>query len=211
MLHRGVVGLRCPRPDRAAIAPPRVLHVALVFAGLVMMLAGCTGQHTRPSPAAKDSLPSASSAGSSGRSDGIHETVPTQTVRTAAPVAIDKTAAFGHEVTARIAAIKHINAVAQGVGEVSGPALAVSFVIDNGSGSSIDLGSVTANLQDAAGIPSTSMTASPAHPFAGQLAGGGSSTGTYVFALAKGHHNPLTISLSYTTAAPVVLFVGNVQ
>jgi hypothetical protein len=173
MLHRGVVGLRCPRPDRAAIAPPRVLHAALVFAGLVMMLAGCTGQHTRPSPAAKDSLPGASSAGSSGRSDGIHETVPTQTVRTAAPVAIDKTAAFGHEVT--------------------------------------DLGSVTANLQDAAGIPSTSMTASPAHPFAGQLAGGGSSTGTYVFALAKGHHNPLTISLSYTTAAPVVLFVGNVQ
>jgi hypothetical protein len=137
--------------------------------------------------------------------------VPARTVITARPVATDQTATFGNRVTARISSLKRINAVARGVGEISGPAVAVSFRIENGSGNSIDVGSVTANLQDAAGTPSTSMIGSPAEPFAGSVAPGRSGTGTYVFALSKSHRNPVTISLSYTPVAPVVLFEGNLQ
>jgi hypothetical protein len=137
--------------------------------------------------------------------------VPARTLATARPVATDQTASFGNEVSARISALKHINAVAHGIGEVSGPAVAITFVIRNGSSRTIDLGSVSANLQDAAGTPANSMSGSPAKPFAGKLAAGKSSAGTYVFSLPKGHPNPITISLSYTTAAPVVLFVGDTE
>jgi hypothetical protein len=55
------------------------------------------------------------------------------------------------------------------------------------------------------------MIGSPAKPFRGNVPAGRSSAATYVFALSKSHRNPVTISLSYTTEAPVVLFVGNVR
>jgi hypothetical protein len=140
---------------------------------------------------------------------GIHQTVPARTLETARPVATNKTASFGNRVSVKISEQKHFNATAHGIGEVSGPALAVTFVIDNGSTRSIDLSAVTATLQDAAGTPANPMSGSPAKPFSGRLAPGKSSTGTYVFSLPKDHRNPVTIGFSYTTEAPVVLFVGN--
>lgn len=183
-------------------------------AGLVTMAVGCTGHDSHPSQSARgtgsNSAPS-TGTGAAQSSGSIHKTVPAKTVVTASPVATDQTATFGNRIAARISTIKKITAVARGAGEVSGPAVAVTFVIENGSGSSIDLGTVTANLQDAAGVPSVSMVASPAQPFAGTVGAGKSRTATYVFALAPSHRNPVTISLSYTTAAPVVLFVGTVH
>jgi hypothetical protein len=142
---------------------------------------------------------------------GINATVPARTITTAPPVPLKSPASFGGKVSAFLASIKAINATAQGVGEISGPALQVTFTITNGSSNVVDLGSVTANLQDAAGTPSVSMIGPPAAPFHGSVAPGKSASGVYVFSLAKNHVNPVSISLSYTTAAPVVLFVGNAQ
>lgn len=212
----------------------RGLCLAAASAGLLIAVAGCTGHDSRTSsaptgtsssssssassgaPSSTGAAPSRSSAtgsasGKGGTPGAIHKTVPAKTLATAKPVATNETAKFGNKVSARISAMKSINAVAHGLGEISGPAVEVTFVIENGTSSAIDLSGVTANLEDADGIPSVSMTGSPADPFAGTLAAGKSSTGTYVFALSKSHRNPVTISLSYTTEAPVVLFVGNAQ
>jgi hypothetical protein len=194
-------------------AVPRALSLTVGSAAFVLMIAGCTS-HDGSSPAkgtASNGQTSATNSATGQQSGSINKTVPAKSVARARPVATGATASFGNRVTARITKLRNFNAVGQGVGEISGPAVAVSFVITNGSSGPIDLGSVTANLDDAAGIPSVSMIGKPADPFRGVAAAGKSSTATYVFALSKSHRNPVTISLSYTTEAPVVLFVGNVQ
>jgi hypothetical protein len=191
-----------------------LLRPACLTAAFVTTIAGCTTNksHTSPSPTPSVSGAGTSAAGSSAPSSGsIHQVVPSKTVATAKPVKTDQIASFSHDVTVRIATLKNINTVARGPGEISGPGVVVGFLVKNGSATSIDLGSVTANLQDAAGIPSVSMVGAPADPFAGKVGPGKSATGSYVFSLPRSHRNPVTISISYTTAAPVVLFVGDVH
>jgi hypothetical protein len=232
VLDRAGVCVRGRRTDAAdvAVSRPRAAMrsvVSVAAVGLVVLVAGCTSHaphHSATSsaagptpssptaavrPAASPTPSTTASAPKTKSGGGIDETVPARTLVTAKPVATNQTASFGNSVSAHISALKHINAVAHGIGEVSGPAVAVTFVIKNGTGHTIDLGSVSVNVQDAAGTPANTMSGSPAQPFAGTLAAGKSSSGTYVFSLPKGHPNPITISLSYTTEAPVVLFVGD--
>ncbi|MCU1659116.1 MAG: hypothetical protein QOD31_3201 [Pseudonocardiales bacterium] len=92
---------------------------------------------------------------------------------------------------------------------MSGPALELGVRIDNGSAHALDLGNVIVALQDSAGAPADPMSASPAHPFRGTLAAHSHATGIYVFTIPTASRKPVTVSVSYTTAAPVVVFVGN--
>lgn len=137
--------------------------------------------------------------------------MPTRTLVTAAPVPLTGTATFSGTVSAKLAGIAPIKATAEGVGEISGPALKVTFTIVNHSAKAIDLDSVTATLTDSTGAPTVSMIGSPAKPFSGSVGPGSTATGVYVFSVPTARRDPVTISLSYTTAAPVVLFVGNAQ
>jgi hypothetical protein len=153
----------------------------------------------------------AGKSGSSADHGSIAETVPSKRVATEAAVPLTSTADFGNKVTAVVTAAKSINATAQGPGEIAGPAVAISLTIKNTSGGAIDLSSVIVNLQDKAGTPSNPMSASPAKPVSGKLASGATASGVYVFSLPRSHLNPVTISVSYTTEAPVVLFVGDAK
>lgn len=116
---------------------------------------------------------------------------------------------MGGHVLVSITAVKHINAKGRGLGEISGPALAVTFRMLNRSSRTLSLNSVTANLTDDAGDPAVVMAGPPAQPFRGNLAAGKARSAVYVFAVAKDHRTPVTISFSYTTQAPVVLFRGD--
>jgi hypothetical protein len=165
---------------------------------------------TRSGKPAASAPTSPSGSGTAGQGS-ITQTVPGRTIATKAAVPLSSPADFGNRVTAKISEVKPINATAQGPGEIAGPAVAVSITLDNGSSKSINLTNVVMNLQDKAGTPSVPMSASPAKPFSGNLAAGAKATAVYVFALPKNHVNPVTVSFSYTTEAPVVLFVGQAQ
>lgn len=160
------------------------------------------GTKTATAPTAKSS---ASQPGS------IHSTVPAREIPTASPVSLESTANFGNKVTAKIVSSKSINATAHGSGEISGPAAQLTISVSNGTAQPISLADVTVNLTDANGNPANTVSDPSMKPFTGNLAAGKSATGVYVFTLAKNHPNPVTISLSYTVDAPVVLFTGAVS
>jgi len=107
--------------------------------------------------------------------------------------------------------VKHtiIHAKAHGPGQISGPAMALTIHFVNGSKRSIDLNHVVVNDQDAKGTPLLSITSSPASPAEGSVAPGATKSAVYVFTLPSVRHNPYTISISYSTAAPVVRLVGD--
>lgn len=121
------------------------------------------------------------------------------------------TAAYGNGVTVIVSGVRKINTTAELPGEIAGPGVQLTIVFRNGSPAPIDLGNVVVDLQDAAGVSATSMTATPAEPVSGSLKSGATATGIYVFTLGRDFPGPAHLSVSYSAQAPVVLFSGPIS
>ena len=138
----------------------------------------------------------------------VNQTVSAAEMSTQAPVALDQPGDFGQGVTVALDGIDPITTTAQLPGEIAGPGLALNFTITNDSAAAIDLSTVVVEVADGAGTPAVTMTAAPAAPFSGELAAGQKATGVYVVTLPTGHTDPLAISVTYSSQAPVVVFTG---
>jgi len=131
-------------------------------------------------------------------------------VTSAPPVALTDTADFGGKVTAKIAEITPIQATATLPGEISGPAVAVTVEVDNGSADTIGLDSVTVTLTDSAGNPASTVSGSTGE-LSGALAAAGSAKGMYVFTVPADARNPVTVTVNYSSGAPTLVFTGAVS
>jgi hypothetical protein len=199
---------------------------AVLLGGFVLLVAACSSRSAAEPAATNGSTTSGSATAAARPAPGatsgpaartkivpapnggnIHQHVRSGVAHTAAPVPMSHVAHFGRGVSVRI--VKHtiINAKAKGPGEISGPAMALTIHFVNASKRSVDLNHVVVNDQDAKGTPLLSV-ANSASPVAGSVAAGATKTGVYVFTLPRVRHNPYTISISYSTAAPVVRLVG---
>ena len=138
----------------------------------------------------------------------ISQTVKPSPVRIAPAVPLTGTAQFGGGISASITKATRINAVAHLAGEVSGPAVAVTLSIRNDSAKSADLSQVVVTVADHDGLPASPISANASKPLAGSLAAGQSASGVYVFSLPAKAKDPISISVTFATTAPVVLFVG---
>lgn len=139
------------------------------------------------------------------RPRGTLEPVPSVAQTTLAPVPVQSKAAFGGGVTAAVTRTRSFTVTGRGPGEVSGPALAVTVEITNGSRRPVSLDAVTVSAAYGAEEASAS-TSPPAKPISGTLAPGRKTTGVYVFARAQGR-GPVKITVSYSAQRPYVVFV----
>lgn len=146
-----------------------------------------------------------------GGAGDINQTVPSATVTSNPPVQLSETANYGNGVTVALTGIESVTTTAELPGEVAGPGVKLTVSIVNGSPSAVDLGNVVVDLQDAAGTPAIFMSASPSSPFTGSVEAGATATGTYVYSVPATYTNPATISVSYSTEVPVVVFVGDAK
>ena len=141
----------------------------------------------------------------------ITSEVPSGVIKTAAPVSLNATADFGGSVTGKLAKVESITATAKLPGEVAGPAVRITVEIDNGSASTIDLRLTTVNVTTSGGVPGVPITGNGTNVFTGSLAPGKSAQGIYVLSVPTANRNPITVSVSYSTSANVLLFVGSAQ
>ena len=142
-----------------------------------------------------------------------HETVeadPDAVAGVSQPVGIGDTADFGNGVTARLTTVDAVNAEAHLPGEFSGPAVALTIEVANGSSRTIDLGTVTADLTFRGGLSAYPVRDPGRRPFSGDLAPGEVATGSYVFTLDPAERGDVALRLSCTTEAPTVVFAGSV-
>lgn len=195
------------------------LLLAVVFAA-----AGCTSaaKKHQAAPSRTGSSPVAASTSTSTgaprpattpvpppTSGDIKHTVAVHAPSVKPAVALTAPGDFGSRVSAHIESIRAATTQARGPGEVSGPGLVVTVRIDNGSTKAIDLGNVVVALTGSTGAPASPMSADPAHPFTATLAAGSHAIGVYVFTIPKADRKPVTLRVSYTAGAPVVVFVGD--
>jgi hypothetical protein len=123
-----------------------------------------------------------------------------------APVAVGTSAELSKGVTVKAVSWKPINAVAHNPGDTSGPAVAVTLEVDNGSSSPIDLAqlAVAATYGDA--VPANENTSSPSKLLSGSLASGATRQGTYVFRLPANQAGTVIVSVMSGAAANVPRF-----
>ena len=139
----------------------------------------------------------------------VNQTVATSAGTTKSPVPLTSTATFGGAVTAAVTRVTKTTLTATGPGEFTGPGVELTLAMTNGSAKPIDLSVVGVTVVGANGVAALPVQGSPASPFAGQLAPGKTSTAVYVFGLHSKPTNPVTVSVEYSAAAPVVAFTGS--
>jgi len=159
------------------------------------------------SAAASSSAVAGPHAGGNGVSGAISQKVPAVTRSTAAAVALTASASFGDQVTVKLTSVASSTITARAPGEVSGPGLTITVAITNGTTAAVDLSNVNVTVTDSAGLPGIVMSAG-ASPVRGTLATGKTVSGVYVFTVAAAHRHPVSIFVSYTADAPIVLFQG---
>ena len=125
------------------------------------------------------------------------------------PVAFDAATDFGNGVGIELTSIDSVEVEGRLPGEISGPGLAITIEITNGSEAEIQLDNVTVDLTDATGASASPATPQGEENLSGPLAVGASTTGTYLFTLRAEDRAGATLRVSYTADAPTVLFTGD--
>jgi hypothetical protein len=192
-----------PVPAPSSVAPSSVAPSSVAPGPSTGAPSGSAAPSSTLPPPATTPVPAPTPGG------GIDQTVAPQKEVTKKPVKLDKPSDTGEGASVRITSVKAINAKAQLPGEVAGPGVALTVVVKNSSAEPLNIGTVVVSLLDATGAPGNEMSSAPAKPFSGTLASGKTATGVYVFTVGKQRREPISVSVTLTGGAPVLVFKGN--
>jgi hypothetical protein len=141
-------------------------------------------------------------------SGNISQTVPSKPVTTATTARPGRPARFDTGMSVTATAIKSTTAKGRLPGEISGPAVEIVLKYSNSSSHHVNLNNAVVTAAGRNGDPATPISGSPARS-AGDVAPHSSTTGTYVFTLAKAQQSRVTIDVTYSPSAPTVVIVGS--
>lgn len=131
---------------------------------------------------------------------------PTESVR------LEQTADLDNEISIALVKVEPTAIKAVGPGDTSGPAIAVTVRIVNGSEQQVEIDNAVVTMSyGKKGTVGTPSPADPAEPFAGSVEAGDSAEGTYVFRVAEKTQDEVTVQVTYTAGAPVAKFDGAVK
>lgn len=129
---------------------------------------------------------------------------------TSVKTGLDDKAQTSPGVTARVVRVESVSGVAQGPGEIAGPALRVTIDVKNDSRKSIrtELGLINLYYGKAR-TPAGPLSGPGATAFPEQIPAGGTGTGTSVFNVPMDERDLIEVEFSYSTDAAVVIFSGS--
>jgi hypothetical protein len=182
----------------------RVLSVAC----LIILLAACSSGDDATAPTTTTvrggSGPDATDDGAT-----IDDTVPPAEKPVVDPVPIDAVGEFGDGVTAQLTAVDDVDVEAFMPGELSGPGVAITIEVTNGSGEPINLDNVTVDLVEPPDVSATLITTHEDTSLRGDLAPGATATGTYEFTIAADARADVSVRVTYAAPKPTVVFEGS--
>lgn len=190
--------------------PKREIHTIwraiAVGAIATLALAGCTGDGS-----SEGSVDPNIGAGATAPGGGdVTETVDPVDVATLDPVALTDTADVDG-VAITIDSVESITLEAKTPGDVSGPALAVTVSVKNGTDKPIDVATAVVVLTQGDATAATPSSLDPASPLTGKVEPGKSTQGVYVFEVPADVVNPVTVTVNYAAGAAVAVFTGDVK
>lgn len=205
-----------PKPRRRRRLAAVGVALILVAGAAVWLLLGTGGNGTGDSTsatagrAAPSEVPLATAAPTA-----VPETVlvdATEMPPNLPPVALAEPSTFGNGVSARLVSIGAFDARAQGPGEISGPALAVTVELTNSGTTAVSVDTAAVNVYFGAnGTPAVRMTDGTGTSLRGSLAAGDSARATYAFAVPADQRDTVTVAVSYLDGSGTAVFSGAVS
>ncbi|RIJ51509.1 hypothetical protein DZG00_08610 [Clavibacter lycopersici] len=126
----------------------------------------------------------------------------------ASPVALDATAEPVPGVSASIGSLAAVDGVADGPGEVAGPAVSFTLTIENRTDAAVSLASTVVTVASGDDLLPADPLSTGSAPLPAEAAPGETVTGTYVFALPLERRDDVRIAVDYMAGTPVVVFQG---
>lgn len=225
------------RPEHDAVRIPSCRSAATLLVA-ALLLTGCSAAKDDPAPAPTSvastsagptsaaptsAAPTSTAATSRGPTAGpppattpvqpptpgsTEATVPSEKVTRRKAVTLDGRGEATAGVAVTMTKVAAFTAKAKGPGEVSGPALALTVAVANGTSRPVDLGSAVVNVTASDGTPAAQLTGKPARPLRGSVESNAKATGVYVFTLDKTVRNPVTVEVAVSPSDPIVVFRG---
>jgi len=187
------------------------------------------GSMATPSPPAQESTgPSTDVSASNGSSPAVSPSAtstkappvdlataspqPTGSATPLAPIDPTATATPAAGLTVSLGALAAVQGVAQGPGEIAGPAVRVPVRISNATDEGLDLATVVVDVSYGKDRTPASTLSKGGSPLAAQgtLAAGRSAEGVYLFSVPKAEQDELRVVVHYDVRLPDAVFTGGV-
>lgn len=139
------------------------------------------------------------------------EPVASQSVDVLDPVPLDQDVSFDGELTGRIVRTRGVTIEGQGVGEFSGPALAVTVEFTNETADPVDLSAAVVTAAYGDGREAPTSDGPPARSVPAQIRAGESVRGVYVFTIPPAERDQVEISVSYSAEGPIAVLSGDAR
>jgi len=157
------------------------------------------------------SAPSGGTEGPSATSSANPPTEPAKPGETRAPVPIKTPAEVKAGLTARITDVEAVKGVADGPGEVAGPAVRFTLTLRNSSAGQVPLNTTVVNVYyGKAKTPASPLMGPGGVPLPDAVAAGDEASGTYVFVVPRKDRNRVLITVDYSVDVSLVAFRGSV-
>lgn len=122
-----------------------------------------------------------------------------------APVLVGESTEIGEGLVVAVVRVDDIDLEAQGIGETSGPGVAVIVEIRNDRDEPVDVGGVVVNATVRTDVPATPHFSTPYAPFEGELAPGETATATYPFRVDTADRDSLVVDIHHDRSPNVIL------
>lgn len=131
---------------------------------------------------------------------------PTRTAQLTVPAVIV------HALTARVTRIEAVQGIAQGPGEIAGPALRFTIRITNSTGHAVDLSNTVVNAYSGPhGVPATQLESPGGMSFPRSVAAGRSVVGVFVFTVPPAQRSDVEVTVDTSVHNPVIAFRGDAR
>jgi len=194
-----------------------VVAAALVAVAVVVALL-VRGGDGAPSTDPSSGTGSTSAPGSAPGPDGADPTEGTDAPATPGdapvdreqpPVALDASPVLVDEVTLRVESLTSVDAEAALPGEVAGPGVSVTVVVDNAGDEPLDLSTTVVNVYSGAALTPGNAVSTGTSPFPGRVDGGSTATGTYVFTVPAEERDAVRVTVDAAVDLPTIVFEGS--
>ncbi|GGF13808.1 hypothetical protein [Subtercola lobariae] len=174
--------------------------------GSASAAASATGAAIAPSSGAGAVLPPSTGGPAAATGSPVASDPAQPDVLPAVPLTATATPAPG--LTVSISGLAAVNGVANGVGEVSGPALAFTVTAVNTGTASVSLASTVVGVTYGSALTPADELTSASTSLPVDVAAGATVSGSYVFTIPADQRDQVQISVDYQAGVPVVVFAG---
>jgi hypothetical protein len=198
-------GAGSARRRRLAIAVGAALVVVVVAVAIVLgNRSASDGGAAGPTTPAFPSDPSATSTPVTSQAPADGQAPPAA----APPVALDAAAEPVPGVVTTVGDLAAIEGVADGPGEVAGPALSFTVTVRNDTRAVVSLAAAVVTVASGSDLLPADQLATGSSPLPAEAGVGDTVTGTYVFTVPEERRDDVRITFDYLAGTPAVVFAG---